>query len=277
MPRLALGVYETPSAVAKPITAHALAHGYTHIDTATGYRNEAAVVAGILASPLPRSEVFFTTKLPPRLRGYDQTFESIQGVIEGEGLEGLEGYIDLYLIHAPFGSRADRLGSWRAMLEAQKRGWIRSLGVSNYGVHHLEELKKWQQEEAAAGGEPGVLSVNQIEIHPWLRRREIIEWCTREGVVMEAYCPLLRGKQWEHPVLKELAEKYGKTQAQVLVRWSLEMGYVPLPKSVREDRVEENGGVWDWAMEKEDVERLGAGEEEFNAAGWDPTTEPLER
>lgn len=273
IPRLALGVYETPVSLAPFLTAHALTHGYRHIDTATGYKNESGVVNGILSSGIPRSQVFYTTKLPPRLRGYEKTKESIKSILHEN--PGLEGYIDLYLIHAPFGTREDRAGQWRAMVEAQNKGMIRSLGVSNYGVHHLEELREIQAEEKAAGRDPGILSVNQIELHPWMRKRDIVSWCEREGVVLEAYSPLLRGKQWGHPELKRLAEKYGKTEAQVLVRWSLEMGWVTLPKSVKNERIEENGAVWDWEMDQEDVEKLGEEDEEFNASGWDPTKEPL--
>lgn len=274
MPRLALGVYETPVTLCSTLVHHAIAHGYRHIDTATGYGNEAGVVAGMNSSSVPRSEIFFTTKLPPRLHGYTATLNSIRDIIGKPEHQGL-GYIDLYLIHAPFGTSEDRKGQWKAMVEAKNKGWVRSLGVSNYGVHHLEELKSFQQEMSSRGEDPGVLSVNQVELHPWLQRRDIVEWCEKEGVVMEAYSPLIRGKRWGHPATKKLAEKYEKTEAQVLVRWSLEKGWCPLPKSVKTERVEENGGVWDWEMEEGDVKGLGDKDVKEALSGWDPTVEPL--
>ncbi|TGZ82497.1 2,5-diketo-D-gluconic acid reductase A [Ascodesmis nigricans] len=269
IPRLGLGVYQTPASTCPGIVSHALSVGYRHFDSATGYRNESACVDGIIASTVPRSDVFFTTKLPPKLRGYDMTKESINNILET--IPGLEGYIDLYLIHAPYGTRDDRIGQWRAMVEAQKEGKIRSLGVSNYGIHHLEELKNWQK--SVAPEDAGILSVGQWEIHPWLMRKDIREWCEKEEVIVEAYCPLVRGQRWGEKKLVEVAEKYGKTQAQVLLKWSLQQGLVPLAKTIRNERVEENFAVWDWELSEADVKALET--EEYNPCTWDPTKEPL--
>jgi diketogulonate reductase-like aldo/keto reductase len=223
----------------------------------------------IAASGLPREDVFFTTKLPPRIRGYEATAKSITGVLE-ENPE-LGGYIDLYLIHAPYGSREDRLGQWRAMVEAQREGKLRSLGVSNYGVQHLEELKKWQSEQPEK--ERGVLSVGQWELHPWLDRSDIVDWCRKEGVAVQAYAPLVRATRSEDPLIKPLAEKYGKSPAQILVRWSLQMGWIPLPKSVHEKRIEENAEVFDFELTEEEVKSLQTGE--YEPVCWDPTKERL--
>ena len=129
-----------------------------------------------------------------------------------------------YLIHAPYGGKEARRGTWLALLEAQQAGRIRSLGVSNYGVHHLDELESYIHElEAQHGkGKGGEISVGQWELHPWLARPDIVGWCRTRGVVIEAYCPIVRGQRFEEPVLKGLGEKYGKTAAQVLLRWSLQ-------------------------------------------------------
>jgi diketogulonate reductase-like aldo/keto reductase len=181
----------------------------------------------------------------------------------------LEGYIDLYLIHAPYGSSADRLGQWRAMVEAQKAGKIRSLGVSNYGVHHLEELKKWQSDQE----DGGVLSVGQWELHPWLPRKDIVDWCRREGVAVQAYSPLVRATRQQDPLLVPLVEKYKKTPAQVLLRWSLQMGFVPLPKSVHEERIRENADIFDFELTEEEVRALDTGR--YEPCCWDPTKEKI--
>lgn len=242
---------------------------YRHIDSATAYRNELPCVRGITTSPLPRSSIFFTTKLPPKLHGYDATKASINNILET--IPELEGYIDLYLIHCPYGTRADRIGQWRAMVEAQRAGQIRSLGVSNYGVHHLNELKEWM--DSVPPEEAGVLSVNQVEVHPWCARRDIRDWCRNEGVVVEAYAPLVRGERMEEKVLEELSEKYGKTKAQVLIKWSLQEGMVALPKSGRTERIEENWGVWGWELEESDVKKLETGI--YAPVCWDPTVEPI--
>lgn len=129
-----------------------------------------------------------------------------------------------YLIHAPYGGKEARTGTWRALVEAQQAGQIRSLGVSNYGVHHLEELEAYIQELEKQHGEGkgGQISVGQWELHPWLPRPDIVEWCEQRGIVREAYCPIVRGQRFGEPSLQPLIKKYGKTAAQILIRWSLQ-------------------------------------------------------
>jgi len=183
----------------------------------------------------------------------------------------LEGYIDLYLIHAPYGSPDDRIGQWRAMVDAQKRGKIRSLGVSNYGVQHLEELKAWR--ETRSEEDRGVLSVGQWELHPWLDRTDIVAWCQREGMAVQAYAPVVRATRMNDPLLSPLTEKYGKAPAQVLIRWSLQMGWTPLPKSVHETRIKENADVFDFELTEEEVKSLQTGQ--YEPICWDPTAEPI--
>ena len=129
-----------------------------------------------------------------------------------------------YLIHAPYGGKEGRTGAWRALVEAQQAGKIQSLGVSNYGVHHLDELEAYIKElESTHGkGKGGVISVGQWELHPWLARPDIVEWCQKRGVILEAYCPIVRGTRFDEPVLQPMVKKYNKTPAQILIRWSLQ-------------------------------------------------------
>jgi diketogulonate reductase-like aldo/keto reductase len=181
-------------------------------------------------------------------------------------------YIDLYLIHAPYPNRAARLETWDALLCAQKAGTIRSLGISNYGIHHLSELESHMQAlEARDGpGAGGTISVGQWEIHPWLPRDDIVAWCRARSIVIEAYCPLVRGQRAEDPVLKDIARHHGKTWAQVLLRWSLQKGFVPLPKSVTGARIKENADVFGFELSGEEMKRLerkGA----YEPCSWDPT------
>jgi diketogulonate reductase-like aldo/keto reductase len=158
------------------------------------------------------------------------------------------------------------------LVTAQKAGHIHSLGVSNYGLHHLHELELHIQtlELAHGPGTAGTLSVGQWEIHPWLPRNDIVAWCRARNVVVEAYCPLVRGQRAEDPVLREIAARHGKTWAQVLLRWSLQRGLVPLPKSVTPSRIMENAEVFDFELSAEEMGRLG-NKDAYEPCSWDPT------
>ena len=193
---------------------HAFKTGYRHVDSASAYRNEQPCADAIRASGLKREDIFFTSKVPPRSVMYEDAKKSIESSFAQTGLD----YIDLYLIHAPYGGKEGRLGAWKALVEAQKAGKIRSIGVSNYGVHHLDEL----EEHIKSSGDGSKIDVGQWEVHPWLPRNDIVEWCQRRGVVVEAYCPIVRGQRSNEPVLAQIGEKHGKTWAQVLLRWSLQ-------------------------------------------------------
>lgn len=165
------------------------------------------------------------------------------------------------------------MGTWDALLSAQKAGQIRSLGVSNYGVHHLNELESHIRglESKHGPGEGGTISVGQWELHPWLPRDDIVTWCCTRNIVIEAYCPLVRGERaTSDAILTELAARHGKTWAQVLLRWSLQKGFVPIPKSVTPSRIEENADIYDFelsALDMETLERKGA----YEPCSWDPT------
>ncbi|KAL2015662.1 hypothetical protein VTK56DRAFT_5040 [Thermocarpiscus australiensis] len=272
IPRLGFGVFQTPPKDTARCVSEALQAGYRHIDSAAAYRNEAACGQAIRDSSLPRSQIFFTSKIPPRHLSYEGAAAQVDKTLAESGLE----YIDLMLIHAPYGGSAKRKGAWRALVEAVEAGKVRSIGVSNYGVHHLDELEKHIAElEAERGGKGkgGVISVGQWEIHPWCPRKDIIAWCTKRGIAVEAYSPLVRGERWGEPALKKLAEKYGKSEAQILIRWSLQKGLVPLPKSVTSERIRSNTQVYDFELTPEEVAELEA--DVYSPVCWDPTTSSL--
>lgn len=200
------------------------------IDSAAVYKNEAGCGAAIrkISAQIPRDQIFFTSKVPGRTLSYESAKEQVNKTLEVTGLD----YIDLMLLHAPYGGSAVRKAAWKGLVECVEEGKVRSIGVSNYGVHHLDELEthiKELEAERGGKGKGGVLSVGQWEIHPWCAREDIAAWCKARGVAIEAYSPLVRGERWGEPVLKKLADKYGVSEAQILVRWSLQKGYIPLP------------------------------------------------
>ncbi|KAI1975693.1 hypothetical protein LOZ51_001640 [Ophidiomyces ophidiicola] len=260
IPALGFGVYETPADITTSVALKALETGYRHIDSAKAYRNEAECAEAIKKSGLKREDIFFTTKVPWRSLGYDKTKESIDQSLKDAKVD----YYDLILLHAPYGGKEAREGAWRALVEAQKAGKVRSIGVSNYGIHHLEELEEYNK---AIGGK---IDVGQYEIHPWVPRKDIVEWLRKRNVIVEAYSPLVRAKRMDKPVLLELAKKHNKSPAQILIRWSLQKGLVPLPKSVTESRIKDNAAVFDFELSEEDMGTLETDEYQFVC--WDPTT-----
>jgi diketogulonate reductase-like aldo/keto reductase len=175
----------------------------------------------IKKSGIPREELFFTTKIPPKDLSYETAKQHIDNTLKITGLE----YVDLYLLHSPYGGKENRIGGWKALVEGVQAGKIRSIGVSNYGVHHLDELESWIKGTGAkeGKGKGGVISINQVELHPWLARPDIVEWCKKRGVLCEAYSPIVRGTRHDDPLLEPLVKKYNKTPAQILLRWSLQM------------------------------------------------------
>lgn len=273
IPRLGYGLWKTPPEQATEVVTEALKQGYRHIDSAASYRNEGAAAAAIrqLAPSIPRESIFFTSKV--RKVSYELAKAQVDKTLAETGFD----YIDLMLLHAPYGGSEARKGGWRALVEAVEAGKVRSIGVSNYGVHHLDELERHiaeLEEERGGPGKGGVLSVGQYEIHPWCARSDITGWLKARGVAVEAYSPLVRGERWDEPVLKKLADKYGKSQAQVLVRWSLQKGYIPLPKSVTPERIRANADVFDFELTDEEVGELET--DGYNPVCWDPTIIKLE-
>ncbi|CBX91295.1 similar to aldo-keto reductase [Plenodomus lingam JN3] len=267
IPVLGYGVYQTPADIAREVVSHAINHGYRHVDSAVAYRNEGPSAEGMKVSKVPREELFFTTKIPPKDMRYETAKEHIDNTLKITGFS----YVDLYLLHSPYGGKENRLGAWKALVEGVEAGKIRSIGVSNYGVHHLEELEAWIKETDAKEhkGKGGVISINQIELHPWLARPDIVDWCKQRGVLCEAYCPIVRATKNDDPLLAPLVKKYNKTPAQILIRWSLQMGFIPLPKSVTKSRIEQNAQVFDFELAEEDMKSLNTGV--YEPCAWDPT------
>lgn len=259
IPRLGLGVYQAASGQeTRTAVLGALKLGYRHIDTARIYQNEQDVGDALRESGIDRREVFVTTKLWNDDQGYDQALRACEASLKRLGFD----YVDLYLLHWPV--PAKRLDSWRALERLLKEGRVRSIGVSNFMPHHLEELFAHSEVTPA---------VNQIEVHPFLQRRETRALCTRHGIVVEAYSPLTRGYRLDHPVVGAIAKESGKTPAQVLLRWGLQHDMVVLPKSVHRARIAENAAVFDFKLTSDQMARLDALEEGL-ATGWDPTDAP---
>lgn len=255
IPQLGLGVWQSPQgAPTRDAVTAALRLGYRHIDTARVYRNEPDVGAAVRESDIPRDQIFVTTKLWNDDQGYDSTLRAFDKSLERLNIE----YIDLYLVHWPVAGK--RLDSWRALEKLHADGRARSIGVSNFLVPHLQELV------ATAKTPP---HANQIELSPFLQRRPTVELCKKLGIAIEAYSPLTRGEKLGDPVVAAIAREVGKTAAQVLLRWSVQHGYIVLPKSVRAERIAENGALFDFTLTDEQMSRLDALEENL-VTGWDP-------
>ncbi|OUM53480.1 hypothetical protein BVG19_g2764 [[Candida] boidinii] len=271
IPAVGLGVFLTPSEEAINIIHKALNLGYRHVDSAAYYKNELASAQGIAKwlaeDPVhnKREDVFYTTKIWDTDHGYEQTKKAVQSALEKAKSIN---YIDLVLMHSPQSNYEKRHGSWLALQEAVDSGKVKNIGVSNYGVKHLVELLNYPDLKYKP-------VVNQIEIHPWIIRNDIIDFCKKNDIVLEAYSPFARGKRLDEPILKKIADKYGKTPAQILVRWSLDKGFVVLPKSAKEERAASNIDVFDFKLSDEDIKLLDE-QDAQKPSGWDPTTYPLD-
>ncbi|KAG0648380.1 putative oxidoreductase [Hyphodiscus hymeniophilus] len=264
MPRIHLGVYMTSGRETSSMVTHALDAGYRAVDSAEWYANEKEVGSSILRyvteKGVKREDIWFTTKLKDN-RGYDETRRKIKESIKKSGL----GYIDLYLLHSPYGGSQKRKECWSAVEDAIAEGEIRCGGVSNFGVRHLLELLDSKPRIPPA--------VNQIEVHPFNTQSEITSFCLKHNIVVEAYAPLARAMRMKHPVVVKLSSKYGCSPAQLMVRWSLQHGYVPLPKSSNKARIVSNADIEGFNIEEEDMKSLD-GLDERLVTDWDPTDAP---
>lgn len=241
MPLLGLGVYDMYKAEAEKAIQQALEIGYRLIDTASMYNNEVEVGNAIRQSGIPRQEIFLTTKVNDPDQGYDQTlkaFETSQRQLNCE-------YIDLYLIHWPIQHK--RQDTWRALERLYSEGQVRAIGVANYLIPFLDELLP----QAAI-----VPAVNQVEFSPYLFLEDLLHRCQQEGIVLQAYTPLVRGEKFNDPRLLTLAEKYSKTPAQIILRWALQLGISTIPKSANPIRLQENYDVFDFSISDADMAYL---------------------
>ncbi|GMG37548.1 unnamed protein product [Ambrosiozyma monospora] len=270
IPVLGLGVYLTPKDVADSIVQKALDLGYRHVDTATYYKNEQdvadAIGAWLKKNPtVKREEIFYTTKVFDTDHGYEATKKLIATSLEkAKAID----YIDLFLVHSPQSDYEKRHGTWLALQEAVESGKVKNIGVSNYGIKHLKELLAYPDLKIKP-------AVNQIELHPWLSREELVKYLKDEGIAVEAYSPLARGQRINDPALEEFAKKYGKTNAQILIAWSLAKGFIPLPKTVTVSRLRTNLESLNFKLSDEDIKKLDS-LDEYGVTGWDPTVYPLD-
>lgn len=243
MPLEGFGVFQVDdAAVCEQAVSDALAAGYRLIDTAAAYFNEAAVGEAICRSGIPREELFITTKLWIQDAGYENAKKAFQTSLDKLGLD----YLDLYLIHQPFN---DYYGSWRAMEELYEAGKIRAIGVCNFYPERLTDL---------CLNARIVPMVNQVELHPFFQQAAAIENMRALGVVPEAWGPLAEGKHgiFTNEKLAGIGAKYGKTVAQVVLRWNTQRGVVVIPKSVHKNRIEENLNIWDFTLSDEDMDAI---------------------
>ena len=244
IPRLGLGVYQAPPGESTlRAVKYALDVGYRHIDTAWLYGNEGDVGKAILESSIEREEIFITTKVWNSDQGYRSTLAACERSLQRLGL----AYVDLYLIHWPVEGQNNN--TWKAMIQLLREGKTRAIGVSNYEIFHLQEI--FQNFDV-------IPSVNQVEFHPFLYQEKLLEFCKNSNIQLEAYSPLTRGQRLNHPTLVDLAKKYDKSPAQILIRWSLQHGLVVIPKSIRKDRIRENIQVFDFQLEETDMKLLNS-------------------
>ncbi len=242
MPLLGLGTYKTPEGpVVERAVRTALDAGCRCIDTASFYGNEPGVGRALKAGGVPREDLFVITKVWNDEQGYDRALAALEGSLSRLQME----YIDLYLVHWPVkGLYTD---TWKALQELYRRGLARAIGVSNFMVHHMEEVMK-------LGGVAPM--VNQFELHPLLFQRDIVLFCEKNGIQVQSWAPLARGALFGDPVIQELSKKHGHTPAQVIIRWHLQHGFAAIPKSVDPRRIVENLGVFDFTLSGGDIERI---------------------
>ena len=257
MPWMGLGVFKVTEGeeVIQSVKA-AIKNGYISIDTAAIYGNEEGVGQAIKESGVRREDLFITTKLWNSEQGYESTLAAFETSMNKLGLD----YLDLYLIHWPGKDKYKE--TWKAFEKLYKDGRVRAIGVSNFLVHHLEDLP------SSAEIKP---MVNQVEFHPHLTQKELLAFCKNEGIQLEAWSPLKQGQLLSEPVLEDLAHKYNKSVAQVILRWDLQHGVVTIPKSIKEHRIIENANIFDFELSAEDMDKID-GLNQDSRAGSHPDT-----
>ncbi len=247
IPQLGFGTWQVPPAATAGIVAEALAAGYRHIDTAEMYGNEAGVGEAVRAAGLSREEVFLTSKLNNAFHAPDDARRAFEGTLGALGTD----YVDLFLIHwpLPMYPELDYVDTWKVLAEFKADGRARSVGVSNFQVPHLQRLL----DETDL-----VPAVNQIEHHPYLANEEVRHFGEQRGIVTEAWSPIAQGQILGDPVVGELAQRLGRTPAQVVLRWHLQHGHVIFPKSMHAERIRENAALFDFELSEDDMHALHA-------------------
>lgn len=263
IPIIGLGVYQTPAEETAKVVKTALERGYRHFDTAQNYQNEDGTCVGISQwlkeNGTKRGDVFLTTKVDHKFQNYKDAKTSIDRSFQIASAHGLQ-YFDLVLLHSPGDSKEDRLGAYKALQEGVDSGKIKSIGVSNYDIEHLKELLHWD-------GLKYDPVVNQVELHPWLMRQELVHFCVQNDILLEAYSPLARCLKNDDPVLLKLAASHNASPAQILINWSLRKGFITLPKTVNSDRMDENLKSFEIELDGTEVESLDHPDEHFLSQG----------
>jgi 2,5-diketo-D-gluconate reductase A len=257
MPRLGLGVWQTPAGATADVVRAALEDGYRLIDTAAIYGNEAGVGEGVRRSGLPREAIFVTTKLWNDSHGYDRALRAFDASLGRLGLE----YVDLYLIHWPAPGQNHYPEAWRALNRLRDEGRAKSIGVSNFSAAQIDRLI------AESGVAP---AVNQVELHPEFQQAALRAADAERGVVTQSWSPLGRGQALKSRAIASLAAKHGKTSAQVVLRWHLQLGLVAIPKSARLERIAQNFAVWDFELDASDMLAIAALDSRNGRRGPDP-------
>lgn len=268
IPCIGYGTFKTPNggAVVDSVV-NAVKAGYRHIDTAHRYDNEEGVGEGIRKCGVPREELFITSKLGNHHHGYKAAVEAFDLSLQKLGLD----YLDLYLIHwpAPLICRENykekNAETWRAFEDLYRAGKVRAIGLSNFWKPHIDALMETAEVKPM---------VNQLEIHPQFPHQDLLDYCQKLDIQVESWGPLIQGKAFQYPVLKEVAQKHGKTVAQVCVRWALDKNVLPLPKSNHFERMVENADVFDFTLDAEDIKKISS-LEAYGRIGKDPDTAPF--
>ncbi len=257
IPQLGFGVWQVPNSDTAEVVGTAISTGYRSIDTAAIYGNEVGVGRAIAANSLQRTELFITTKLwndrhTTAHRAFDESLKRLK-----------LDYLDLYLIHWPKPRQNAYIEAWKALVKLKEEGKTKSIGVSNFTVSHLKRIVD------ATGVVP---SVNQIELHPGFQQKELTAYHAEHGIITESWSPLGQGTLLENASLKSLAQKHGKTPAQVIIRWHLDRGYIVIPKSVTPSRIRENFDVFDFSLDADDLAKIAALDRKDGRIGDDPQT-----
>jgi 2,5-diketo-D-gluconate reductase A len=267
IPQVGLGVWQTPPEETERAVATALEAGYRHVDTAAAYGNEREVGRAVIESGLPREDVYLVTKLGNADHGYASTLAAFDASMDRLGLSGSDEYLDLYLIHWPMPAKNAFVDTFKAFAHLRDQGRIRSIGVSNFEPEHLRIL---------VDGIGIVPAVNQVELHPLLQQQELREVHAQLGIATEAWSPLGQGSLLSNPAVTAVAETHGKTPAQVLIRWHIQLGNIVIPKSVTPERIVSNFDVFDFELSEQDMAsisslgdgtRLGPDPRSFNFTG----------
>lgn len=259
IPQIGLGVWQVDPAITERVVSDGIKAGYRSIDTAEGYDNEEGVGAAIRNAGVPRNELFITSKLRNGGHARDLALKSFDETMKKLGIE----QIDLFLIHWPVPSQDKYVKAWKTFVDLQKQGRIKSIGVSNFNPDHIERIV----------GETGVTPVvNQIELHPTFQQGKNRPFYREHNIAVESWSPLGSGADLKNPVIGEIANKHGKSIAQVIIRWHLQEGFIVIPKSIHADRMKENIEVFDFTLDAGEMERIRGLDDPKGRVGADPAT-----